>query len=77
MSVDHGLDADDAAEGESVETLRRNKGSFLLGFAAGLVGGLVVIALVARRGKRDTQRGVYWGFALQVVLIIVDIVGRR
>lgn len=47
------------------------QGSFLLGFIAGLLGGLLVVALVLRRGKPDTKVGVYLGFGLHVMVLLV------
>lgn len=46
-------------------------GSFLLGFVAGLLGGLVVVALVLRGGRPDTKHGAYVGFGLQVLVFCV------
>jgi len=46
-----------------------SEGSFLLGFLAGLVGGLVVLALVFRRGKPRTRTGVWWGLTVQLLLL--------
>jgi len=45
-------------------------GSFLLGLAAGLVGGLLVLALVWRRGKRLTRQGLYFGAAINLILLL-------
>ena len=48
-----------------------DRGSFLLGFIAGLLGGCVVLALVLRRGKPDTRAGVLGGFGAQVVILLL------
>jgi hypothetical protein len=73
--VEHDDESDDSDD-EPAEA-RLVRGSFPLGFVAGLLGGLVVVALVARRGKRDTKRGVYWGFGVQVVILLLNAIARR
>ena len=49
---------------------RDGQGSFLLGLVAGSLGGLVVLALVWRRGKPQTLKGLYFGLAVNVALFI-------
>lgn len=72
-----------AAESRKPSTPRRahaepsaeaaDQGSFLLGLLAGALGGLVVLALVLRRGKPDTRTGVSVGVAVQVFLFMIGV----
>ena len=50
-----------------------DQGSFLLGLVAGAIGGIVVLALVLRRGKPDTRTGVWWGVAVQVFVLLIRV----
>jgi len=80
VSTEHDMvdDDDDIATGAGEDAVNRpNRGSFVLGFVSGLLGGLLVVALVARRGKRETVRGVYWGFGLQVAIVLLNLSVRR
>jgi hypothetical protein len=82
MSAEHDTvegDADDSDTGADEDAVahRPDRGSFVLGFVSGLLGGLVVVALVARRGKRETLRGVYWGFGAQVAIVLLNLSARR
>lgn len=46
-------------------------GSYLLGFLAGAVGGVILILLVLRRARPQTRKGLLWGFALQVLVLVL------
>jgi len=55
----------------------KDEGSFAYGFAAGLLGGLVMFVLLMRQGKAKTRAGVAWGFGVQVVLLLGYAGSRR
>jgi hypothetical protein len=56
--TERGSDADSESEG-----------SFPLGVLAGLIGGILVILLVVRRGRPATRRGVFMGALMQLLFL--------
>jgi hypothetical protein len=82
LSCDDDLDEDDSDEDDSEDdsgeddsnesddetpASRRSSGSFALGVIGGFLGGLILIALVMRRAKPETRRGLHWGLLLQIL----------
>ena len=53
-----------------IDANQPEEGSFMLGFVAGVVGGLIVVLLVLRRAKPNTRMGVWFGLVAQVFLAL-------
>ncbi len=52
-----------------------DRGSFLLGVLMGVVGGLLLVALVYRRSKPSTRSGILWGAGLQILVVAICLRG--
>lgn len=63
------LDAE--VEGLELET----DGSFWLGFAYGMFGNMIGLAIVYQRGGSDTKRGAAWGMGAAMCLVLIMFVG--
>ena len=54
-----------------------SEGSYVLGLVAGLIGGIFVLLFILRRAKPKTRIGLWFGAAVQIILLLVTQLGNH